>query len=161
MNGNGYRNSSGGLSIPPIYLYIGIGILAVIIISVIGGLLSAGVQAYFAVAAGALLVLANLRDLLSGAGSSAALMNTMVGAGLIFSSWAAPSVGLVHSRIAAAGCGDSACTAARRCVQRLPGRRALNGGQCAPRGGWAHPPAVSVTTQRQATAALHRSALMQ
>jgi hypothetical protein len=84
MNGNGYRNSSGGLSIPPIYLYIGIGILAVIIISVIGGLLSAGVQAYFAVAAGALLVLANLRDLLSGAGSSAALMNTMVGAGLIF-----------------------------------------------------------------------------
>ncbi len=84
MNGNGHRNSSGGLSIPPIYLYIGIGILAVIIISFIGGLLSAGVQAYFAVAAGALLVLANLRDLLSGTGSSAALMNTMVGAGLIF-----------------------------------------------------------------------------
>jgi len=84
MNGNGYRNSSGGLSIPPIYLYIGIGILAVVIISFIGGLLSAGVQAYFAVAAGALLVLANLRDLLSGTGSSAALMNTMVGAGLIF-----------------------------------------------------------------------------
>lgn len=84
MNGNGYRHSSGGSGIPPIYLYIGIGILAVIIISVIGGLLSAGVQAYFAVAAGALLVLANLRDLLSGAGNSAALMNTMVGVALIF-----------------------------------------------------------------------------
>lgn len=84
MNGNGYRNSSGGYGIPAIYLYIGIGILAVIIISVIGGLLSAGVQAYFAVAAGTLLVLANLRDLLSGAGSSAALMNTMVGVALIF-----------------------------------------------------------------------------
>jgi len=162
MNGNGYRNSSGGLSIPPIYLYIGIGILAVIIISVIGGLLSAGVQAYFAVAAGALLVLANLRDLLSGAGSSAALMNTMVGAGLIFFFLgSAFRLGLVHSRIAAAGCGDSARTAARRCVQRLPGRRALNGGQCAPRGRWAHPPAVSVTTHSQATAALHRSTLLQ
>ncbi len=84
MNGNGYRNSSGGSGIPAIYLYIGIGILAVIIISVIGGLLSAGVQAYFAVAAGALLVLANLRDLLSGAVAGAALMNTMVGAALIF-----------------------------------------------------------------------------
>ncbi len=84
MNGNGYRNNSGGFGIPPLYIYIGIGIAAIIIVSIIGGLLSAGVQAYFAVAAGILLVLANLRDLLSGVNSSAALMNTMIGAALIF-----------------------------------------------------------------------------
>lgn len=84
MNGNGYRNNPGGFGIPPLYIYIGIGIAAIIIVSVIGGLLSAGVQAYFAVAAGILLVLANLRDLLSGVNSSAALMNTMIGAALIF-----------------------------------------------------------------------------
>ncbi len=89
MNGNGYRSSSGsgGFGIPPLYLYIGIGILAIIAVSLIGGLLSAGVQAYFAVAAGALLVLANLRDLLggrAGMNSGAALMNTLVGAALIF-----------------------------------------------------------------------------
>ncbi len=84
MNGNGYRNNSGGFGIPPLYIYIGIGIAAVIIVSIIGGLLSAGVQAYFAVAAGILLVLANLRDLLGGTNSGAALMNTMIGAALIF-----------------------------------------------------------------------------
>jgi hypothetical protein len=84
MNGNGYRNNSGSFGIPPLYIYIGIGIAAIIIVSIIGGLLSAGVQAYFAVAAGILLVLANLRDLLSGTNSGAALMNTMIGAALIF-----------------------------------------------------------------------------
>lgn len=85
MNGNGYRNNSGSFGgIPPLYIYIGIGIAAIIIVSIIGGLLSAGVQAYFAVAAGILLVLANLRDLLSGSNSGAALMNTMIGAALIF-----------------------------------------------------------------------------
>lgn len=84
MNGNGYRNSSGSFGIPPIYLYIGAAIAVIIIVSIIGGLLSAGVQAYFAVAAGILLVLANLRDLLNGINSSAALMNTMIGAALIF-----------------------------------------------------------------------------
>ncbi len=84
MNGNGYRNNTGNFGIPPLYIYIGIGIAAIIVVSIIGGLLSAGVQAYFAVAAGILLVLANLRDLLSGTNSSAALMNTMIGAALIF-----------------------------------------------------------------------------
>ncbi len=84
MNGNGYRNNTGNFGIPPLYIYIGIGIAAIIVVSIIGGLLSAGVQAYFAVAAGILLVLANLRDLLSGTNNSAALMNTMIGAALIF-----------------------------------------------------------------------------
>ena len=88
-NGNGYRNASGsgGFGIPPLYLYIGVGILAVIAVSLIGGLLSAGVQAYVAVAAGVLLVLANLRDLIggrAGTNSGAALMNTMIGVALIF-----------------------------------------------------------------------------
>lgn len=86
-NGNGYRTGSGGFGIPPLYLYIGVGILVVIAVSLIGGLLSAGVQAYFAVAAGALLVLANLRDLIGGRASvnnGAALMNTLVGVALIF-----------------------------------------------------------------------------
>ncbi|MCS6840235.1 MAG: hypothetical protein NZ699_03915 [Roseiflexus sp.] len=84
MSGNGYRNNKSSFGIPPLYLYIAIGIAAVIVISIIGGLLSAGVQAYFAVAAGIMLVLANLRDLLRGVNSGIALMNTMIGAALIF-----------------------------------------------------------------------------
>ncbi|HMO56130.1 MAG TPA: hypothetical protein PKC19_02145 [Roseiflexaceae bacterium] len=89
---NGNEQGSGrpraGLVIPTMYVYVVIGIIAVIVVSLVGGLLSAGVQAYFALAAGILLLLANIRDLVRPAygqiAGGAALMNTMIGAALVF-----------------------------------------------------------------------------
>lgn len=80
---NGYGR--GGMRIPSIYIYVAVGIAAVILLSLVGGLLSAGMQAYFAVAVGALLILGNLRDLLPGSvpNQGAALMNVLLGAALV------------------------------------------------------------------------------
>ena len=85
-NGNGYRGAGrGGLRIPSIYIYVAVGIVAVILLALLGGLLSAGMQAYFALAVGALIILGNLRDLLPGSvpNSSTALMNVLLGAALV------------------------------------------------------------------------------
>lgn len=88
-NGNNYRYQGGTrtpFGIKPLYLYIGIGILALIALWFIGSLLSAGLNAYFALAAGVLLVLGNLRDVIANPypqRSNTALLNTLVGAGLI------------------------------------------------------------------------------
>ncbi|HWQ12208.1 MAG TPA: hypothetical protein VNL77_05375 [Roseiflexaceae bacterium] len=84
-SGNGYGTGRGGLRIPPIYIYVAVGIAAVLLLSLVGGLLSAGMQAYFALAVGVLLVLGNVRDLLPGsmANQGTALMNALLGAALI------------------------------------------------------------------------------
>ena len=80
-NGNGnWSAGRSGMRIPPIYIYVAVGIAAVLLLSLVGGLLSAGMQAYFALAVGALLILGNLRDLLPSMVPSpgAALMNVLV-----------------------------------------------------------------------------------
>jgi hypothetical protein len=85
-NGNGYRGAGrGGLGIPPIYIYVAVGIAAVILLSLVGGLLSAGMQAYFALAVGVLLLLGNARDLIPGAlpSQGTALFNALLGAALV------------------------------------------------------------------------------
>ncbi len=82
--GGPYRRGSG---IPPIYLYIGIGILLLLGIWLLMGFLRAGIDAYFALVVGILLVLGNLRDLIAspfqGRGQ-VSLMNTLLGASLGF-----------------------------------------------------------------------------
>jgi hypothetical protein len=84
-NGSGNGYGRGGWRIPPIYIYLAVGIAAVLLLSLVGGLLSAGMQAYFALAIGALIILGNLRDLLPGSlpNPSTALMNVLLGAALV------------------------------------------------------------------------------
>ncbi|MDZ4717883.1 MAG: hypothetical protein SH847_05390 [Roseiflexaceae bacterium] len=82
-NGNGYL---GGRRIPPLYIYIGVGILALLAIWFVGGFIRAGVEGYFTLAAGLLLILGNLRDLISNpypSRSNTALLNTLIGGGLV------------------------------------------------------------------------------
>ncbi len=82
--GGPYRRGSG---IPPIYLYIGIGILLLLGIWLLMGFLRAGIDAYFALVVGILLVLGNLRDLIANSyqgRGQVSLMNTLLGASLVF-----------------------------------------------------------------------------
>jgi hypothetical protein len=88
-NGNKYgtRAPGRGLGIPPVYLYIGIAILVLLGIWLLAGFFRASIESYFALAAGILLVLGNLRDLIVNpypSRSNTALLNTMIGGGLIF-----------------------------------------------------------------------------
>lgn len=89
MNGNGYKFQSGRrtpFGIRPLYLYIGIGILVLIALWFISGLLTAGVTAYFSLAAGILLVLGNLRDVIMNPypqKANTGLLNSLVGVALI------------------------------------------------------------------------------
>jgi len=82
--GGPYRRGSG---IPPMYMYIGVGILLLLGIWALLSFFRAGIDGYFALAAGILLVLGNLRDLiaspLQGRGQ-VSLMNTLLGASLVF-----------------------------------------------------------------------------
>src|SRR5262245_7044725 len=78
-NGNGNRYS-GTRGIRPLYLYIGIGALVLLGIWLIMSLLRPGIEGYFALAAGILLLLGNVRDLLLPANpqqrSNIALLNS-------------------------------------------------------------------------------------
>lgn len=88
-NGNGYKYQSGRktpFGIRPLYLYIAIGVLALIALWFISGLLTAGITAYFSLAAGVLLVLGNLRDVIMNPvlqKGNTGLLNTLIGVGLI------------------------------------------------------------------------------
>ncbi len=88
-NGSGYKYQSGRktpFGIRPLYLYIGIGILALIALWFVSGLLTAGITAYFSLAAGVLLVLGNLRDVIMNPvlqKGNTGLLNTLIGVGLI------------------------------------------------------------------------------
>ena len=88
-NGNNYSNGSSGRfsAIPPLYLYIGIGLVVLLGIWLVSSLFQAGIEGYFTLIAGVLLVLGNLRDLLANPyaqRSNIALLNTLIGGGLIF-----------------------------------------------------------------------------
>src|SRR3954452_9173174 len=88
-NGNKYttKTRSRGGGIPPLYLYIGIAILVLLGLWLVAGFFRAGIAEYFALATGVLLVLGNLRDLIANPypqRSNTALLNTMLGGGLIF-----------------------------------------------------------------------------
>jgi len=88
-NGNSYGNGSyrRRSGIPPVYVYIGVGLLALLGIWVLFSFLRAGIDAYFALAVGILLVLGNLRDLIASSlqgRSQVSLMNTLLGASLVF-----------------------------------------------------------------------------
>lgn len=88
-NGNSYGNGSYRRSgnVRPLYLYIGIGILVLLGIWLLLSFFRAGIDAYFALAVGVLLVLGNLRDLIAapyqGRGQ-VSLMNTLLGSSLVF-----------------------------------------------------------------------------
>ena len=88
-NGNNYGNGSSGRfsAIPPLYLYIGIGLAMLLGIWLLSSFFRAGIEGYFTLVAGVLLVLGNLRDLLANPyaqRSNIALLNTLIGGGLIF-----------------------------------------------------------------------------
>jgi hypothetical protein len=88
-NGNKYGNGATGRvsGIPPLYLYIGIALAVLLGIWLLSSFFAAGIQAYFALTAGVLLVLGNLRDLIANPyaqRSNIALLNTLIGGGLIF-----------------------------------------------------------------------------
>ena len=88
-NGNSYGGGSykRGSGIKPAYLYIGIGIVVLLAIWVLMSFLRAGIDAYFALAVGVLLVLGNLRDLIASSyqgRTQVSLMNTLLGASLVF-----------------------------------------------------------------------------
>ncbi len=77
------RNNQG---IPKTYLYIGIGLVVLLGIWFLMGFVRAGVEGYFALAAGILLILGNLRELIRSpfvGRENTALLNTMIGGGLI------------------------------------------------------------------------------
>ena len=88
---NGSRYSSGrtpgtGRRVSSMYVYLGIGVIALIVIWMLAGFLRAGVEGYFALAAGILLILGNLRDLIRSpfiGRENTALLNTLIGGGLI------------------------------------------------------------------------------
>src|SRR6478735_7171226 len=90
-NGNGNSYGSGtprrGAGIPPLYIYIGVGILALLGIWLLLSFFRAGIDGYFALLAGVLLVLGNLRDLIANPYAqrgNVSLLNTLIGGGLIF-----------------------------------------------------------------------------
>ena len=88
-NGNKYSNGSPGRfsAIPPMYLYIGIGLAILLGIWLLSSFFRAGIEGYFTLVAGVLLVLGNLRDLLANPyaqRSNIALLKTLIGGGLIF-----------------------------------------------------------------------------
>src|SRR5262245_40777347 len=90
---NGNSNSYGtggprrGSGIPPLYIYIGVGLLVLLGIWLLLSFFRAGIDAYFALITGILLVLGNLRDLIANPypnRSNVSLLNTLLGGGLIF-----------------------------------------------------------------------------
>ncbi len=88
-NGNKYTVQTPGRArgIPPLYLYIGLALLVLLGIWLLAGFFRASIESYFALASGIVLVLGNLRDLIVNpypARSNTALLNTLIGGGLIF-----------------------------------------------------------------------------
>lgn len=90
---NGYNGnepkfrSIGRSNIPPLYLYIGIGVLVLLGLWLVSGFLRASIESYFALVTGVLLVLGNLRDVIISPyqqRSNVPLVNSLLGGGLIF-----------------------------------------------------------------------------
>ncbi|HNP85721.1 MAG: hypothetical protein JST60_09890 [Chloroflexi bacterium SZAS-1] len=90
-NGNGSSYSGGPYrrrtGVPSLYLYIAIGVLVLFGIWALLSFFRVGIDGYFALVAGILLVLGNLRDLIANPSmqrSNVSLLNTLIGGGLIF-----------------------------------------------------------------------------
>jgi hypothetical protein len=93
FNGGRYT-SVGGFRIKPIYLYIAALIAVLVAIYFVMRFFNAGLQLHFGAFAGLLLLIANLRELIGASSAqrgSTALLNVMVGGGLIFA-WLAAIV---------------------------------------------------------------------
>jgi hypothetical protein len=93
-NGSGNYTTIGGFRIKPIYLYIAALIVVLVAIYFVMRFFNAGLQLHFGAFAGLLLLLANVRELIGGSvgqRGSTALLNVLVGAGLIFA-WLATIV---------------------------------------------------------------------
>lgn len=94
-NGNGGYTSIGGFRIKPIYLYVAGMVAVVIAIYFVMRFLNTSLALHFGAYAGALLLIANLRELIGmsyAQRGSTALLNLLVGGGLIFA-WLASFFG--------------------------------------------------------------------
>jgi phosphoglycerol transferase MdoB-like AlkP superfamily enzyme len=99
-NGNGYKGGNysniGGFRIKPIYLYIA-GIVAVLLVLYfVLNFFRAGAVMHFGAVAGVLLLIANIRELIGqsyGQRGSTALLNVLIGGGLLFA-WLAQIVSI-------------------------------------------------------------------
>lgn len=92
-NGGGYNGNNGGnyttvggFRIKPLYLYIALGVVLLVAIYFVMSFFSAGLIRHFGAFSGVLLLLANVRELIgspAGQRGSTALLNVLIGAGLI------------------------------------------------------------------------------
>jgi hypothetical protein len=77
----------GGVQIKPLYLYIAAGVALLIALFFVARLLDTALIMHFSAAAGVLLLLANVRELMGrsyGQANNTALLNTMIGGALLF-----------------------------------------------------------------------------
>lgn len=84
-NRNGYT-TVGGFRIKSVYLYVAVGIVALLAIYTLTRFLNTSLVVHFGMVAGALLILANLRELLGqtySQHSSTALLNCLIGVALV------------------------------------------------------------------------------
>jgi hypothetical protein len=86
-----------GFEIKPLYLYIGAGIIFLVILYFLVNILRAAGVLHFGLVSGVLLLLANVRELIGrsyGQHKNTALLNCLIGGGLL-SAWLGEIVGLV------------------------------------------------------------------
>lgn len=94
-NGSGNTPRIGGFVIKPIYLYIAGAIAVLVVAMLVFRFLNTSLVMHFGAYAGALLLIGNLRELIGqgyGDRGSTALLNVLVGGGLIFA-WIAQLFG--------------------------------------------------------------------
>lgn len=93
-NGSSYSNGGsrytsrpqGGIYIKPLYLYIGVAVLLIVAMLLLVRVLNAGLVMHFGLLAGALLLIANLRELIGHSyerHNNTALLNCLIGGGLV------------------------------------------------------------------------------
>ncbi|EFO81095.1 hypothetical protein OSCT_1018 [Oscillochloris trichoides DG-6] len=96
-NGNGGSIMIGGFRIKPIYFYVAGAALLVVVIYMLIRFLNTSFTLHFGAFAGLLLIIANLREVIGAAyvqRGSTALLNLLVGGGLIFA-WLAQFLGVL------------------------------------------------------------------
>lgn len=98
-NGNGSPGGNytriGGIPIRPMYLYIALALVVVVVLFFVMRFLQTSLALHFGAYAGLLLLVANLRELIGssyGERGSTALLNVLVGGGLVFA-WLAQFFG--------------------------------------------------------------------
>ncbi len=96
-NGNGGSIMIGGFRVKPIYLYVAGAALLVVLVYLLISFLNTSFTLHFGAFAGLLLIIANLREVIGAAyvqRGSTALLNLLVGGGLIFA-WLAQFLGVL------------------------------------------------------------------